>query len=209
MSGAGGTHSVYNSLSLFLINTGSYLFVYLLIPMAVSILMLSLFGSVFGAKRFSKVIDILKSIFKWIVGLFFGTFGIFSMVNLISSGVKDGVSLKLTKFAIKNYVPIVGGYISDGFDFIHTCSVLVKNAFGVCGIIVLLFIVLKPLLLYFVYLMLFKILSAVVALVGADDYADLFDNVSKSISYFVTVLILVFLVLFVFIYLLIISVSVV
>ena len=209
LAGAGGTHAVYSSLSLFLLNTGSYLFVYVLIPISVSILLLSLFGSIFDSKRFSKIIEIFKSIFKYVVGIFFGVFGLISAVNLISSGVKDGVSLKLTKFAIKNYVPIVGGYISEGFDFVHTCSVLVKNAFGVCGILILFFIVLKPLILYFAYLLLFKILSAVVSLLGVNEYSEVFDNVSKSISYFISVLVLVFLILFVFIYLLIVSVSVV
>lgn len=209
VAGAGGTHSVYSSLSLFLLNTGSYLFVYVLIPISVSILLLSLFGSIFDSKRFSRVIDIFKSVFKYVVGIFFAVFGLISTVNLISSGVKDGVSLKLTKFAIKNYVPIVGGYISEGFDFVHTCSVLVKNAFGVCGILILFFIVLKPLILYFVYLLLFKILAALVSLIGVSEYSEVFDNVSKSVSYFISVLVLVFLILFVFIYLLIVSVSVV
>lgn len=209
MSGATGTHAVYSSLSMFLINTGSYVFVYVLIPVSTSILLLTLFGSFFNSKRFSRVIDIFKSIFKYIVMAFFGVFGLFSAINLISSGARDGVSLKLTKFAIKNYIPIVGGYISDGFDFVHTCSVLIKNAFGVCGILILFFVVLKPIILYFVYMLLFKILSAVVALVGASDYSDIFNNVSKAISYFISVLVLVFLCLFVLIYMLIISVSVV
>ena len=122
--------------------------------------------------------------------------------------VKCG-SLKLTKFAIKNYVPLVGGYISDGFDFVHACSVLVKNAFGVSGIFVLFFIVIKPLLNFFVYMILFKVLSAVVVLIGNDYFSNLFENVSKSISYFIAVLISVFLIFFVFIYLLVMSVSVV
>lgn len=209
MSGATGTHAVYSSLSMFLINTGSYVFVYVLIPVSTSILLLSLFGSFFNSKKFSKIIDIFKSVFKIVVMAFFGVFGLFSAINLISSGVKDGVSLKLTKFAIKNYIPIVGGYISDGFDFVHTCSVLIKNAFGVCGILILFFVALKPLISYFVYMLLFKILSAVVVLIGASNYSDIFDNVSKAISYFISVLVLVFLCLFVLIYMLVISVSVV
>ena len=209
LSGASGSHTVYSSLYLFLLNTGTYVFVYVMIPLSVSILMLSLFGSVFSGNRFSKIIDILKTFFKYIVAIFFGIFGLFSAVNLITSGVKDGVSLKLTKFAIKNYVPLVGGYISDGFDFVHACSVLVKNAFGVSGIFVLFFIVIKPLLNFFVYMMLFKVLSAVVVLIGNDYFSNLFENVSKSISYFIAVLISVFLIFFVFIYLLVMSVSVV
>ena len=133
----------------------------------------------------------------------------FSSVNVIASSVKDGVSVRLTKYAIKNYIPIVGGYVSQGFDFIHSCSVVVKNAVGVCGIFVLLFLVLKPILIFFVYMLMFKILSAVVVLIGNVEYSDLFNNVSKSISYFLAVIVGLFFIVFVFIYLLIISVSVI
>ena len=60
--------------------------------------------------------------------------------------MRDGLNLKLTKFAIKNYVPILGGYVSEGFDFVYTCSVLVKNALGVCSIIIIVFKILSPVL---------------------------------------------------------------
>ncbi len=209
MSGSVGTHSVYSSLSLFLLNTGSYIFTYILLPLATSIFILSMFASVFTNKRFSKVIDIFKSSFKYIIIIFFSLFGLFASVNLISSGVKDGVSLRLTKYAIKNYIPLIGGYVSQGFDFVHSCSIVVKNAFGIGGILVLIFIVLKPVLVYFVYVFSFKLLSAFVAIVGNEKYSDLFENVSKSISYFLIVLVGLFFIIFVFIYLLIISVSVI
>lgn len=208
-SGAAGTYSVYSSLSLFLLNTGSYVFTFILLPLATSIFVLNIFGSALSNKKFSKLTDIFKSLFKYIIVIFFVLFGLFSSVNLITSGMKDGVSLRLTKFAIKNYIPIIGGYVSQGFDFVHSCSVVIKNAFGVCGIIVLLFLVLKPLILYFVYMLVFKLLSAVVSFVGNDFYADMFSNVSKTISYFVIILVGLFFIVFVFIYLLIFSVSVV
>ena len=209
ISGSVGTHSVYSSLSLFFLNTGSYLFTYLLIPVAISIFVLSLVGTIFSKNRFSRVIDIFKSIFKYCIIIFFALFGLFSTVNVIMSSVKDGVSVRLTKYAIKNYIPIVGGYVSQGFDFIHSCAVVVKNAVGVCGILVLLFVVLKPLLIFFVYVMMFKILSAVVALIGNTEYSDLFNNVSKSLSYFLAIIVSLFFIVFVFIYLLIFSVSVI
>ncbi len=209
LSGSAGMFSVYSTMSAFLLNTGSYIFVYVLFPMSVSILVLSLAGSIFGEKKFSKVIDIFKTLFKYIVMLVFGVFGIFSVLNLMTSGARDGVGLKLTKYAIKNYIPILGGYISEGFDFVHACSVLVKNAFGFCGVVVLLFIVLKPLLVYFVYLISFKILSVLVSYVSAESKFDMFDNISKCMGYFIAILVGVFLIMFVFLYLMIMSISVV
>lgn len=209
ISGSASSYSVYSSLSLFLLNTGSYVFTYFLLPLSLSIFTLSIFGLLFSNKNFTKVIDIFKSIFKYTIVIFFAVFGLFSSINLITSGVKDGVSLRLTKFAIKNYIPIIGGYVSHGFDFIHSCSIVVKNAFGFCGILILFFIVLKPLILYFVYMFMFKILSAIIAFIGNNEYSNIFENVSKTMSYFIVVLVGLFFIVFVFIYLLIVSISVV
>ena len=209
LSGSAGSYSIYSTLSIFLLNTGSYIFVYLLLPLSISILLLSVFGSAFESSKFSRVIDIFKSVFKYSIIIFFAIFGLFSSVNMVTAGIKDGVSLKLTKFAIKNYVPILGGYISDGFNFVHSCSILIKNAFGVCGIMLLFFTVLKPIIVYAIYLLFFKVLSLMVLFVGNNEYSDMFNNVSKCMSNFITVLAGSFMVLFIYIYLLILSVSVV
>jgi len=152
---------------------------------------------------------LLKYIFKVLIAVLFGVFGFFSVVNLVSSGMNDGLSLKITKYAIKNYIPILGGYISDGFDFVKTCSILVKNAFGICGIFLLFFIIIKPLILYLVYICSFKILSVLTSFIGNNSYANGFEGISKGFSFLLAVLIGVFLIMFVFIYLIIISVSVV
>lgn len=209
MSGSVGSHSVYNSLFIFLINTGSYVFTYFLMPLATAIFVLTLANSLSSDKRLSKVIDLFKAIFKYVVIIFFSIFGLFSSINLITSGVKDGVSLRLTKYAIKNYIPIIGGYVSQGFDFIHSCSIVIKNAFGVCGILILILIVIKPVIIYVVYQFFFKILSTISGLVGNGFYSDLFSNISKALTYFLIVLVGLFFLMFVFLYLLIISISVV
>ena len=209
VSGASGTFSGMTVLSTFLINTGSYLFVYVLSPIAVSIFVLSIVGSAFGSKRIGKTTDIFKSLFKWIVGLFFAVVGIFGLMNFVVTSTKDGVGLKITKFAIKNYIPVLGGYISDGFDFVKAGSLLLKNAFGIGGVLILFVMILKPFLIYFCYLISFKILALFSSYLSGDFYSNLFDNVSKCVGYFIAVLMGVFLIFFVFLIMCISSVSVV
>lgn len=208
-SGAMGGFSVYSSLSVFVLNSGLYIFSYVLTPLAIAILIFSLFSIIAPKNRFDKFIGLLKYIFKILISILFGIFGLFSVINLVSSSMKDGLSLKITKYAIKNYIPILGGYISDGFDFVKTCSILVKNAFGICGIFLLFFIIIKPLILYLVYICSFKILSVLTSFIGNNSYANGFEDISKGFSFLLAVLIGVFLIMFVFIYLIIISVSVV
>lgn len=208
LSGSNGTYSVYNALSIFLLNTGSYVFVYVLLPLITCVIILSISSIIFQKNKFGKLISVLKSAFKYIIIAFFAIFGIFSSINIFSSGMSDGVNYRLTKFAIKSYIPVLGGYLSDGFDFVHTCSVLIKNSFGICGILILVFIVLKPILSCILYSFSLKILSVIVSFIGNNEYADYFEKVSSSISYLITILAGIFMCLFIFIYLIILSVSV-
>lgn len=209
VANAGTSYGCFSTLSVFLLETGSYLFVYVLFPLSVSIMVLGLAGMVMSKKNLSRVSDLLKSIFKYIIVGFMFVFGIFSSMNILISGMKDGLSLRLTKYAIKNYVPVLGGYISDGFDVVRSCSVMIKNSFGICGIFVLLTLILSPLISYICYIIAFKLLAICVSFLGEDHFALAFENVSKSISYFVSVLVGVFCIMLVFVYMTIVSVTVI
>ena len=206
-SGSSGTFSIYSTLSAYLIETGLYLFKFVLLPIVFSMMLLSIMSIAFEKNNFSKLISLLKCIFKYIILVFFTIFGLFSTINLFSSATADGINYKVTKFAIKYYIPVLGGYLSDGFDFVRTCSLLVKNSFGICGIITLFFIILKPVIVCITYILLFKIVSVLVALIGQEKYANYFEEISSTFSYYISILVGVFLCFFVFIFLLIISVS--
>lgn len=209
MSGSVKSASVFSSFSVFLLDTGLVLLKYVLLPLAVSILLLSLFGSVFSNGRFSKLIELFKLLFKYIIIIFFSVFGLLSTVNLISSAGTDGINLKLTKFAVKNYIPVLGGYVSEGFDFLYSCSILIKNAIGLCSIIIIIFKILTPILFVIFFSLGFKVLSVLTGFVGDGAFSDMFDDVSKSLGNFLSVIFGSFLVVFVFVFLMILSVGVV
>ena len=208
-SGANVSFASYNSLSVVLLETGSYLFVYVLIPLAVSIMVFSLASFIFSKGSLTNITELLKSIFKHLIIIMVAVFGLFSSMSVISSGMKDGMSLRLTKYAIKNYVPVLGGYISEGFDIVKSSAVIIKNAFGLCGILILFFNLLSPLITYFVLMFSFKILSIIVAALNEEKFASVFNGVSKAVSYFIAVLCGLLLIFVIFLYMIILSVSVV
>lgn len=209
LSGSAKSATVFSSFSVFLLETGSYLIKYLLLPLALSILFLSLFGAVFSKGNFSKLIGLFKSIFRYIIIIFFAVFGLMSTINIISTTTHDGINLKLTKFALKNYIPVLGGYVSEGFDFIYSCSVMIKNAVGVCSIIIILFKILLPAIVIIIFSLSFKVLAVLTGLVGDGTFSNMFDDVSKAFSNFLSVVVGLFLIVLIFIFLVILSVGVV
>ena len=209
LSGSAKSATVFSSFSVFLLETGSFILRYVLLPLSLSILLLSIFSSIFSKGQFSKLNKLFKLAFKYIIIIFFSVFGLLSSVNVITSSTHDGINLKLTKYALKNYIPVLGGYVSEGFDFIFSCSVLVKNAIGLCSIIILVFKILTPVLIIMLFSFGFKVLSALTGLIGDGCFSQMFDDVSSSFGNFLSVILGSFLIVFVFIFLVVLSVGVV
>ena len=86
---------------------------------------------------------------------------------------------------------------------------LIKNAVGVCSIIIIIFKLLLPMISIIVFCLSFKVLSIVTALVGDKSFSNMFDDVSSAFSNFLSILLGLFLICFIFVFLTILSVGVV
>lgn len=49
----------------------------------------------------------------------------------------DNFTVKTAKFVIGNFIPVVGGFVSDSVDILLSSSQLIKGVFGGIGLIVL------------------------------------------------------------------------
>lgn len=76
--------------------------------------------------RLDKLSDFLKNLGMDSGNILHGFTGFLTVQGLTSSTI-DGVSIRAAKFATKNYIPILGGYLADGFDLILASSVLIKT----------------------------------------------------------------------------------
>ena len=67
-------------------------------------------------------------------------------VQGIGAAGVDGISIRTAKFAMDRFIPIVGGMFADTVDTLVGCSLVVNNALGVFGLILLLGALLVPLM---------------------------------------------------------------
>ena len=49
----------------------------------------------------------------------------------------DKFTVKTAKFAVGNFIPVVGGFVSDSLDILLSSSQLIKNVFGGIGLVIL------------------------------------------------------------------------
>lgn len=180
----------------------------IIFPIFFACLALSVVGNVTDSVKLDRLRGFLSSTGKWILGLVFGLFTTFLSGQALVSSAIDGVSIKATKFALSSYVPILGGYLSDGFDFVMAGSVLIKNAVGLTGIVVLAVIILIPLLKLVVFSLILKLTSGITESLGDSNIAKMIGSVSSSLNILSAVLLGVGFVFFFILLLLIFTVNV-
>ena len=127
-----------------LLTTGIiHIFTTIMIPLFIFSVVFNVVGNISPNIRLEKCSKFCSSVFKWIIGSIFTIFIAILTIQGITAGAIDGVSIKTAKFALKSYVPVLGGYLSDGINLIVASSVLIKNAVGATGL-VLLFATISP-----------------------------------------------------------------
>ena len=152
-------------------------------PVAMLIIAFSIASNLTKELKISKFTAFFKSINKWIIGVCVSIFGIFFTVQGITSATYDGVARRAAKYAIGNGVPIVGGFLSGGFDLAVAGSVLIKNALGSMGIALLLFVLFEPMLLLIAVNVLLRLTSAITQPFGDSRISNFLEETAGNLQY--------------------------
>ena len=190
MTAIGGTVSVgiYQPAMAILSTTVVELFINIVLPIFICSFVFNIVGNLSTGIKLDKFAHFFSSAFKWIVGAIFTLFTTFITFQGISAGSYDGLSIKSAKYAIKNYVPFVGGYLSDGFNIIMSSSILIKNALGVVGLILLCATIIMPVLKIVLFGLGLKLVSAIIEPISDKRISNFIFNVGKSTNYLVAII---------------------
>ena len=138
--------------------------------------------------KLKKMTNFLHSSFKWIVGFVFTLFGGFLTIQGISAGKYDKISLTATRFAMKSYVPIIGGYLSDGLDYVMLTGIIIKNAVGVAGLLIMLGTILIPIITILVLKLGLQLVAGVIDIMGDSKVSGMCEDISKILVYLIVVI---------------------
>lgn len=193
LTAVGGTVSVgiYQPAIALLSNAFISLITYLLLPLFIFSMVFSIVGNLSNNIRLDKFVSFLQSTFKWLIGLCFTIFLGFVSIQGVMAGAVDGLSIRTAKYAIKSYIPIVGGYVSDGFSVIMASSMLIKNAVGGVGLFLLLSTVISPVLNLVIFMLSLKFMAGIIEPIGDKKIASFISDLSKSLTLLIALLIAV------------------
>ena len=183
----GGTSSaaIYQPSAVFLSGGAVEIVSCFIFPATVGVVVLNFMSRFNPQMSFSGVTALLKSLMKWVIGITVTVFSIFITAQSSASSLFDGIIFKATKYVVSNSVPIVGNFLSSGFDMLSSAGLLIKSSVGVCGIILLLVEIIKPIITLISFSIILKIVGAIVQPIGENVLYGLLSDLSKDIEYFI------------------------
>ena len=152
-------------------------------PLTITIILFSMSSKLTKELNLGKFTAFFKSMNKWIIGICVSAFGIFFTLQGITAATYDGVVRRTAKYAISNGVPIVGGFLSGGFDLAVAGGILIKNSLGTMGIFLLIAVLFEPIVLLISVNLLLRLTSAITQPFGEGRIADFLGETAENLQY--------------------------
>lgn len=155
------TSSVLEPIILFMINFIGNAIQNILIPLILVITSLIIISKISDGVQVDKISKFMKSGIIWFLGVVLTLFvGIVSLEGTMSSSV-DGVTAKTTKAIVSSAIPVVGKILGDAVDSVLGCGVILKNAIGVVGVVIIVGICILPIIKLTIFSIIYKLLATV------------------------------------------------
>ena len=115
----------------------------------------------------------------------------------------DKFTVKTAKFAVGNFIPVVGGFVSDSVDILLSSSQLIKNVFGGIGLVILVGICVIPVIKILSVILVYKVCAIAIEPIGEDNISSFLNEVANlmiiilatmvavTLMFFVTIAILI------------------
>ncbi|MCT2537524.1 stage III sporulation protein AE [Aquibacillus koreensis] len=183
--------SFFQPIIVFLIHISVLLISTIVIPLFFLSALLNIVSTLSESYKVTRLADLLKNTALWLLAAFLTIFSGVISVQGAATAITDGVAMKTAKFVTGNFIPVVGKMFTDATDTVLSASLLLKNAVGIVGVIILIALVLFPAIKVFVIAIIYKITSALLQPIGDGPVIKCMDIISKHIIYIFAALLVV------------------
>ena len=172
------TSTLIEPIILFVCNFTGNIIADVLIPIVLVIVVFLIISKVSEKIQIEKMAKFLKSGVIWFLGIFLTIFvGVVSLEGTLSSSV-DGITAKTAKAAVSSVIPVVGKILGDVVDSVLGCGVVLKNAVGIIGVVVIIGICIIPIIKIATLSIIYSLASAIVQPVADEKIVKLLDEMS-------------------------------
>ncbi len=160
-----------------------------IIPFFIAAIAFSIVGNLTKSVKLDRLTGFFKSTATYVLGGVFSLFIAFLTFQGLTGGVIDSISIKTAKFAIQSYVPVLGGYLSDGFDLMLASLVLIKNSLGIVSLLTILSVIALPTIKIAVLSLGLKLASGIIEPISESKFSKMLHNISSNLTLLIVSLI--------------------
>lgn len=187
-TGSIATSGILEPIILFLINFIGNMIQTIIIPIVLIFTSLIVISKISDNVQIDKLSKFLKSGVVWFFGIILTVFvGVISLEGTLSSSV-DGITAKTTKAVVSSAVPVVGKILGDAVDTVLGCGIILKNAVGLIGVIVVVGICIMPILKLGILTMTYKLMSAICEPIADKNITSLLEQIGDVYKIFLAIL---------------------
>ena len=185
------TTSILEPIILFMINFIGNLIQNILMPIILIITSISIISKISDRVQIDKISKFLKSSTIWFLGIVLTIFvGVVSLEGTLASFV-DGITAKTAKAIVSSAVPIVGKILGDVVDSVLGCGLILKNAVGFVGVIVIIGICIMPILKLTVLTFSYKLVASISEVIADSKIVKLLDEIGDIFKILLAILVTV------------------
>ena len=182
------TSGVLEPIILFLINFIGNMIQNIMIPIVLIFTSLIVISKISDNVQIDKLSKFLKSGIVWFFGIVLTIFvGVVSLEGTLSSSV-DGITAKTTKAVVSSAVPVVGKILGDAVDTVLGCGIILKNAVGIIGVVIVIGICIIPIIKLGILTMAYKLMSAICEPIADKNITSLLDQIGDVYKIFLAIL---------------------
>jgi stage III sporulation protein AE len=175
--------AIFHPLIIFMIHmigTAIYLVIF---PLLFLSTLLHVVSSLSERYKVTQLANLMRSIAVGLLGFFVTVFlGVMS-VQGASGAITDGVTIRTAKYVTGNFVPVVGRMFSDASETVVGASLLVKNAVGITGVVILILLCAFPAVKILVLALIFKVSAAIIQPMGESPITECLQSIGKNMIY--------------------------
>jgi len=150
-------------------------------PLVLLAAVLDLVGAFAPQFRLGGLSGLMRQISVGALGLLFtGFLGAVGALGAAGS-IADGAALRAGKYAVKTFVPVVGGMFADAAELVLTSALLLRSGLGLLGLVAVALLVALPVLKLLGLWAIFRLAGAVAQPVGGDGVAQVCAGVSGAL----------------------------
>lgn len=116
----------------------------IIIPLVLGSFVLEFANNMSNEHKLTNLCKLIKQSTLWMQGIILTLFIGLLTIRGIASSTLDAVTLKTAKFAVDNFIPIVGKAFSDAIASLAGYSLILKNAVSSIGLVVIILLMLYP-----------------------------------------------------------------